>query len=355
LAFTNIFDESKSIYTGDTSFSFLYLSDNVSFRKPSVENIDCALEKALIQLSNNKTLSLVDKKAKELKKKHPDLFLEWYPRLKDRIIIQKPSTVCDKFYPSIQEMVYSDSSWEAFGKFLIFYNSETQRNEQINKSTLSKFEAKKTSTIGKLTSNAKSTFLALLESNKHKIIPLTHVNKVYRSGQLGEIKYSVWTRSFDLDAFDEVASIALEEQWKTNSLNNGSMPYAYCYGSSNGCGGYYCSKIEVINGGSDLITLVKNTGGKVLRHGYIKNGRSMTFNVPDGSYQVFFYSGTGWDPRKFISNTYCGIIKGGFVSGEESSKDDIIELEGNIMTYRLVMQQNGNFSTKPSSKSEAFN
>ena len=36
------------------------------------------------------------------------------------------------------------------------------------------------------------------------------------------------------------------------------------------------------------------------------------------------------------------------------SKDNPQYLDGQILTYELILQQNGNFSTKPSSESEMF-
>lgn len=133
------------------------------------------------------------------------------------------------------------------------------------------------------------------------------------------------------------------------------MPYSSCYGSSNYCSDWSCSKIKVITGGSgDVLVTIKNSYGKVVRHAYIKGGNSFTFNVPDGSYQVFFYSGTGWNPNKQMPSSSCSYLKGGFVSNESVTKDNYINLYSQIMTYELILQQQGNFSTKPSSKNEAF-
>ena len=55
-----------------------------------------------------------------------------------------------------------------------------------------------------------------------------------------------------------------------------------------------------------------------------------------------------------MKSTSCGNLHGGFVSGEDVTKDDYISLYSQQMTYELILQQNGNLSTKPSSKDEAF-
>jgi len=47
-------------------------------------------------------------------------------------------------------------------------------------------------------------------------------------------------------------------------------------------------------------------------------------------------------------------LKGGFVTDEHFGKDEPQYLFNNILEYELILQKNGNFSTSPSSKNEAF-
>jgi carboxypeptidase C (cathepsin A) len=48
------------------------------------------------------------------------------------------------------------------------------------------------------------------------------------------------------------------------------------------------------------------------------------------------------------------MLKGGFIAGESYGKDSPQRLSNNILEYELILQQNGNFSTKPSNAEEAF-
>ena len=141
---------------------------------------------------------------------------------------------------------------------------------------------------------------------------------------------------------------------KYNSLYTGSMPYSSCFGSNNYCNDYGCSKISVRTGGSDVLATVKNGNGDVVRHAYIKSGNSFTFSVPDGQYQVFLYTGSGWNPDKVMRSSSCSHLTGGFVSREDFSKAELLYLNSQSLTYELILQENGNFSTDPSSESEAF-
>jgi hypothetical protein len=101
-----------------------------------------------------------------------------------------------------------------------------------------------------------------------------------------------------------------------------------------------------------IVTIKKND--KVYRHGYIGSGGSYTFEMPNGTYQIFFYYGTGWNPKKEMAQTSCGTLTGGFISGENFGKDNPQTLNNNILEYELILQENGNFSTRPSDSDEAF-
>ena len=94
--------------------------------------------------------------------------------------------------------------------------------------------------------------------------------------------------------------------------------------------------------------------GILTRHAYIKAGYTFTFNIPDGTYNVYFYSGTGWNPNKIMSQGYC-TIRGGFVKSESTGKDTYVRIYGQVLSYQLQQVVNGNFSMESSSKSEVFN
>lgn len=139
-----------------------------------------------------------------------------------------------------------------------------------------------------------------------------------------------------------------------NTLPTGSTPYAYCFGQNKPCSEYECSKISVktpLN--SDVVVTIKNNG-VVYRHAYISAGSRYTFEFPNGTYQAFFYYGKGWNPNKFMKEASCGALNGGFIESEQFSKDDRQVLNSSILSYELILQQNGNFRTKQSNSGEAF-
>lgn len=143
----------------------------------------------------------------------------------------------------------------------------------------------------------------------------------------------------------------LYNQYINNSLSTGSLPYLSYYGSNSSCNDYGCSQIKVKTpANSDVLVTIKKNG-EVVRHAYIKAMDSYTFSFPNGKYQAFFYYGKGWNPSKLMKN---GTLKGGFIEDEHFGKDEAQYLENNILEYELILQQNGNFSTKPSNPEEAL-
>ena len=353
--FTEQFDESKAISERDTSFSFLYLSGSVKYKVASLKYIDCLNSKCLIDQQNEANQKLITSKETELTKKFGETFSLWYAKLKDEKLLKKVNKTgeCSSFFPDLNEVSYDANVWNDFEKFMIAYNSETRESQIQNNQTENQYATNVASTKRQLRSGVIDYFDGKLSDRKSQILTTETETKQFNSLTLGLITYSVSKTSFNKQAFQNVADDAFEEQWKSNSLSTGAMPYSYCYGASNYCD-YGCSKISVRTGGSDVLVTIKNISGEVVRHAFINGGYTFSFNVPNGQYQVFFYSGIGWNPNKNMKSTSCGTLHGGFVSGENVTKDNYISLYSQQMTYELILQQNGNLSTKPSSKDEAF-
>lgn len=143
---------------------------------------------------------------------------------------------------------------------------------------------------------------------------------------------------------------AIYEKYINNSLSTGATPYSRYYGKNSTCSDYGCSKIKVRTSNSDVVVTIKEDN-VVVRHAYIKSSNSYTFSFPNGTYQTFFYYGKGWNPEKEMKG---GKIKGGFITNEYFGKDDPQSLSNNILEYELILQEHGNFSTRPSNPDEAL-
>jgi hypothetical protein len=146
----------------------------------------------------------------------------------------------------------------------------------------------------------------------------------------------------------------LYEKYINNSLANGATPYKSCFGGNSSCTEWGCSEIRITTPrDSDVIVTLKRDGD-VVRHAYINANSTFTFQIPNGTYQPFFYYGSGWNPEKAVESNTCQNLKGGFIEGEVFGKDSPQSLNNDVLTYELILQQSGNFSTKSSSSVEAF-
>jgi hypothetical protein len=138
------------------------------------------------------------------------------------------------------------------------------------------------------------------------------------------------------------------------SQYTGATPWENCYGKNASCEYVGCSEIIVNTSSNSSIVAIVKKYGKVVKHAYISAGSSYTFQLPDGTYQVFFYYGSEWDRNKSMNSKDCYTLRGGFKSKESVSKTERITLKGQIMTYTLTYTTSGNFSPKSSSLEEAL-
>ena len=149
-------------------------------------------------------------------------------------------------------------------------------------------------------------------------------------------------------SYDSIDYINEEED-----VSEGDTPYKEFYGPNYRCTRSQCSGIEVTAPHtSDIVVIIKrnNQDGKVISHAYICAGKTYTFDLPNGTFQPFFYYGEDWNPNK---ETPSG-VKGGFVKYESFSKDEPQYINDCIIQYVLQLQQNGNFQTEHSNAKEFF-
>ena len=267
---------------------------------------------------------------------------------------EKPSSIDDKCKKCIENYQTAfETNTVAIVDFYAFvdqYLGAKKRIGKYNRGILEKYNSKyKIQTAG-MNSSMRSK---LKEKIKEK--PLLTSNEVtevfsgFKEG-LGDISYSFNESEEDLTPLKGYVNEIYASYYASNSLYNGATPYKYCYGASNNG---YPSKVNIKSGNSDVIVTIKKEG-KVYRHAYIKANSNYTFKVADGSYNVYFYYGKGWNPKKFMKNTNCGRLVGGFVSNVSVGKDMYLSLNNQYMTYTLTSVKNGNFSPKTSSINEAF-
>ena len=130
-----------------------------------------------------------------------------------------------------------------------------------------------------------------------------------------------------------------------NQLETGSKPYKDYYRSRTGE-----NYLDFKTSGNDYVIIVRDyASSEVVNHIYIRAGDNGRLYLPDGTYNIYFYGGKGWNP-----NMDNGNVTGGFVSGGHVQKDGPVELYNQYGEYTLYPVQNGNLQLQGASKGEAL-
>jgi hypothetical protein len=354
--FIDTFNEEKAIEEKDTMFSFLFWNKIYYYKTYNLDYLNCLQEKSISIFNNKIELSKINYRKQQLENRFNEIFTNWYTEYEDRILLtRKVSGNCSKYFVDYYNVKYEEKLWDEFEQFLNHYNNVIQEVNLHNNNVLNNFN----SIVLNKKKDFKSEILPLFESKisemRSQLLNYEKEFFSYKTDNLGEFEYQIEKLVFVNYIFNEILDGVWKEQYKYNSLRTGSMPYSNCFGSDNYCSKSLCSEIIVkTDGNADVLVSVKNSNGKVVRHAYIKKWDLFTFNLPNGEYQVFFYSGLGWNPNKVIYSNLCNNLTGGFISDENVTKDRNIYLFNNKITYELKLQQGGNLQVMQSSKNEAF-
>lgn len=262
-----------------------------------------------------------------------------------------PAWSCEEFFNEFSEVEFSLNAADEFKRMVDAYKFEMLGVTMLESNELQRF--------GNSYKQAERSFpnsgVIELQKRTSEMQFIIDEKEFFRfDGNHFNVAFSYEVKVFDETAFNYVVGVVEQKVYKTNSLLNGAAPYKDCYGASNQCAGFGCSSIRVnAPRESDVMVIIKK-GGYVYRHGYVKGGMGVTFNLENGTYTPYFYYGDGWNPNKVMPSKECGSVFGGFVSGESVGKDDPQWLNNQILTYTLVKQTRGNFTERPSSVNEAF-
>ena len=131
-----------------------------------------------------------------------------------------------------------------------------------------------------------------------------------------------------------------------NQLKTGSKPYKKYYKSHTGD-----NYLDFKTSGCDYVIIVRNySNSHVVNHIYVRANETGRLYLPNGTYNIYFYGGKGWNPNKEKSH-----VRGGFVSENGPiQKDEYVRLYDQYGEYTLYPVQNGNLHLEESSEEEAL-
>ena len=363
-------DFADAIVKKDTLIKFLFYSEKISFNGFLRDYFECAYNHESNRYRNkynkeysswinktrkkfglgSKTLNNLINAVKQSSSNNSD-----FPFLNS---ISKTDIKCKKCisnYISASELDLSLT--KDFDSFVREYLKNKRTIDNNNNKVIDNYNSK----LNSLRFDLSKSLIDDLE-NKLKNEPILYENKANFSfsngGNLGLVSYSFTKKEFNEKRLEKISNDIINNFYKTNSLRTGSTPYSYCYGENPSCSPPYgyaeCSFIDVrASNSSDVIVIIKKNN-IVYSHAYIKAGGYHKFKLGNGLFQTFFYYGNGWNPNKFMKNTTCGKIIGGFINDESLDKSELISLRNSSMSYTLYSVINGNFQPKSSNKNEAF-
>lgn len=152
------------------------------------------------------------------------------------------------------------------------------------------------------------------------------------------------------------------DEYRNNSLATGAKPYASYFGKAQTGKNFIDFKTS---GSNDYVAIVKrHSNNKYVNHTYIKGGDNARLYVPSGTYDVYFYSGSGWNPNMVVGQFTGGFVEGGtmqkdgpiqLVSETISLDDGSTQLRTAYMEYTLYPVSNGNLVLQSASIDNVLN
>lgn len=376
-----LFEESDRTVSTDSIITFLMYSKNFSLDLYKPDFFECVYYNAVnsdnywnhyvVGLSKNnksqKSLPPYIKMLKRTKQKHNISDKEFEDLIKmvgGLTVFHQPKTTeidirCKECIENYQEAYGTNgSAITDFYDFTDAYFTHKKEIDQHNKSFLIEFDNAYNKLTAGMNEPLKEKLKLKLEKESFPKKNQESISFAGSKGGLGNITYSFDKYDDNLLLLNEYADDTYTKYYSTNYLNTGATPYSYCYGRNPYCTPPYgyaeCSFIDIkASNSSDVVVIIKKNN-RVYAHAYIRAGGYYKFKLGNGNFQTFFYYGNGWNPNKFIKNTNCGQILGGFVNNESLDKSEVIRLYNSSMSYTLYTVEDGNFIPKKSTKNEAF-
>ena len=348
--FDDFFKISKAITFYDTTISFFIYSNKLNTKKFDFEYIDCiklqSNTEAIKNIANRKFELAIEK----LEKEYGSLVKYLVSKIdRNKFFVDIPTEYCSKTFDKDAAYKFNPFAINEFKRLLNEYSINKKNIEEKNKIIYKIYKDKLNQIKDDLNIKDQKSIDKYLSTSTPIIDDYQRFN--FSSDKLGNFDYSIPAKIIDEERLIEAINKINDEHYINYSLKNGAMPYAYCYGSAN----FGKSKITINAGNGDVIVTIKNLKNIVVRHVYVKSNRSFTLNLQNGRYNVFFYYGVGWNPKRIMPKTICGNLIGGFVNNEFTNKDpEIVDLYYSNLVYTLQLQTNGNFQTENCSKDDAF-
>ena len=334
-----------------------FLNIGSEYNSLAPDYLDCSRKVITAYQESRQNSDIIGRWKTRLSREYGSSYHTLYTRLtgKKELVYKTGEFECNTYFPGLELIRYEPRIWSNIETNLIKQAEIIQNVQRSNAEARAQLNNQIRNSVGQFRNNYQATFRNAVERDSSSLLQTNTERYIAHTNGLSQSTLNLETTTFNTSRFNTLLQQHLTEQWRTNSLSTGSMPYLNCFSARNSCSGFNCSEIRVNNSGSDAVITVKDTSGRVVRHAYVRGNDTLTIHLPDGTYQTFFYSGRGWNPNKSMSSSSCSQLRGGFVSNESFTKDPGRDnLRRSIITYTLTPTRSGNFNTRNSNASQNF-
>jgi len=348
--FDEVFTLSKATKYRDTIVTYFIYYNSLSIKSYDLSYTTCLFEQASSKASKLITEKKFEKEIQKLEKDHGSLVREWANKIgQEKFMIMDVGSPCTPYFKEAIKYVVNKKSFLDFDDFLKQYALQENNTKIDSELIKSLYQNELNRLKAKLSENEKRVLDEQLKNNS--ALKMGENRFSFSGNQLGSFDYTIPRWIIDEKTINDAMDIVYTEHYKNYSLDNGDMPYAYCYGSGN----YGPSSLKVNAGNSDVLVMVKNSNDLVVRHFYVQANHQYSVRLNNGHYNVYFYYGKGWNPKKQMKEAICGPLIGGFIYYESLSKDPSrMSLHNQSMVYTLMNVTGGNLQTVPSNVNEAM-
>lgn len=348
--FNHYFSLNDAAYYTDTTVSFFIYWDQLEIKHYKEDYLECLARRAKSAAINSQSDIALEEELQRLKDKYGEVAERWLKILaKERFFIYRSDEHCKAYFGEYDTYRLNPDAVRDFENFIHEVEKQELAMEVASELNKIRYEEAHKNLKQELNSLDWNKFEQNLKSNP--ALRTDHKSFRYTGDGLGRFDYYLTYQNFDQEQWDRNLEFFYNDKYRFNSLRNGAMPYSYCYGDGNSGP----SRVKVQAGSSDVLVSVKTTSGKVIRHFYVTSHNTFSVGIPNGTYYIHFYYGSGWNPKKYMTKAHCGSLFGGFINDEVVSQvpetRTIVNTEYTVMLYEVV---NGNLETKSSSVSAAF-
>jgi len=230
--FDQLFNFDKAISFKDSTISFFVYSDHIEVRLLDEKYLGRLHSKVKSEAINKRTDVAHDKQVFELSKKHGATVQYWVSRISNDMFFDYfKQDECKPYFDNNNYYTIDPLAFSEFDRFLTAFKMCEEKVSLQNEIIIRNYQAELNNLKKGLSQDARG----VMEQNLNDQSALKSVDEsfTFNWSGFGNFNYSIPVKEIDHDYIDDAMNEVYAEQYKDYSLQNGAMPYGYCFVTSN--------------------------------------------------------------------------------------------------------------------------